>query len=88
MVLGASDNQVLVVSRLIHSQAHNWTKVTSKLSSRGKPNAGKRNVNEYFVKLSSQNHRGSAKINLKYMYQIKVQREDINKVMIYLIYHS
>lgn len=41
MVLGASDNQVLAVSRLIHSQAHNWTKVTSKLSSRGKPNAGK-----------------------------------------------
>lgn len=61
MVLGASDNQVLAVSRLIHSQAHNWTKVTSKLSSRGKPNAGKEMLMSLLLKLSSQYHRGNAK---------------------------
>lgn len=43
MVLGASDHQVLVVSRLIHSQTHYWTLVTRELPSRDKSDNKKKN---------------------------------------------
>lgn len=36
VVLGPGDHQVLVASRLIHSQTHDWTKVTNQLPSRCK----------------------------------------------------
>lgn len=32
VVLGPGDHQVLVVSRLIHSQTHHWTEVTNEFS--------------------------------------------------------
>lgn len=35
VVLGAGDHQVLVVSRLIHSQTHDWTEVTDELPGGG-----------------------------------------------------
>lgn len=37
MVFGAGDHQVLVVSRLIHSQTHDWTQVANELPGGGKP---------------------------------------------------
>lgn len=41
MIFGASDHQILVVSRLIHSQTHNWTEVAGKFSSGCKSERGK-----------------------------------------------
>lgn len=37
VVFGASDHQVLVVSRLVHGQTHDWAQVANELPSGGKP---------------------------------------------------
>lgn len=37
VVFRASDYQVLIVSRLIHSQTHDWTQVANELPSGGEP---------------------------------------------------
>lgn len=44
VVFGASDHQVLVVSRLIHGQTHDWTQVADELPGGSKPFAKRRSL--------------------------------------------